>query len=45
MSTKHAHGMDCCWPCFNGQASHPVPDEDGRDPLCDENCPVPKEEA
>lgn len=45
MTTRHAHGIDCCWPCFNGRATHPVDDGDGEpDPHCDENCPVPDEE-
>lgn len=45
MTARHAHGIDCCWQCFNGMDSHPVDDEAGEpDPHCDENCPVPDEE-
>lgn len=40
---KHAHGTDCCWPCFNGRATHPTTPPDEPDPLCDENCPVQDE--
>lgn len=45
MTPKHAHGMECCWPCFRGVAAHPVPDEDGEpDPHCDGNCPPADED-
>lgn len=42
MTARHAHGMDCCWPCFSGRATHPA-NGDEPDDRCDENCPAPDE--
>lgn len=28
---RHAHGIDCCWDCFDGRPAHPAGDND---PAC-----------